>query len=431
MTGATFTVLGLAPPRTRWFGELSAWAMSGVLPIEFVKCISTEELRARLRSGRYHSALVVDAGTSRLDRDVIAAAHESGCAVVIVDDDRQRRDWVALGADASLGRDFDRSDLIAVLEAHARPVDPVDAVIPSGDGPASSAPWEGTLVAVIGRTGSGVSTISAAVAQSYADDARHGQLVLLADLALESDQALLHDAVDVLPGVQELVESHRIGAPTARDVRAGAFAVPHRGYDLLLGLRRSSDWVALRPRSLEAAVRSLCRSYRVVVADCSPELMGERETGSMDLEERNAAARVATSNADVVMAVGTPSLVGVRSLVRQVDALIDHGVDAGRILTVVNRAPRSARARSELTRAVHGLVDGPPREALATPVFVSDRSSIDDVHRSGGRFPAQPGRRLRDAAQALCDRAGALVPDTETYERVAPGSLVTLTVDGE
>ena len=430
MSAATYTVLGLAPPRTRWFGELSAWAMAGVLPIEFVKCISTEELRARLGSGRFHSAVVVDAGTTRLDRDVIAMAHESSCAVVVVDDDRQRRDWVALGADATLGRDFGRGDLLTALEANARPRQPVEAMNPGG-AETDHSPWQGALVGVIGRTGSGVSTIAAAVAQSYADDARHGHLVLLADLALESDQALLHDAVDVIPGVQELVESHRIGTPTTREVRAGAFAVPQRGYDLLLGLRRSSDWVALRPRALRASVSSLRRSYRVVVAECSPELLGERETGSMDIEERNAAARVITTEADVVLAVGTPSIVGVRFLVRLLDSLLDHGVEPGRILTVLNRAPRSARARAELTRAIHGLVDGARAQALATPVFVADRSSMDEVHRSGGRFPAQPGRHLRDAAQALAHRAGSRTPATEALERVAPGSLVGLAAEGE
>ena len=44
-------------------------------------------------------------------------------------------------------------------------------------------------------------------------DARHGGRVLLADLALRADQAMIHDAGELGPGIQELVDAHRLGHP--------------------------------------------------------------------------------------------------------------------------------------------------------------------------------------------------------------------------
>ena len=47
-----FVVLGLARPRTPWFGEVGRWATSGSAPLEFIRCVSREEVAANLASGR-------------------------------------------------------------------------------------------------------------------------------------------------------------------------------------------------------------------------------------------------------------------------------------------------------------------------------------------------------------------------------------------
>ena len=99
---------------------------------------------------------------------------------------------------------------------------------------------------------------------------------MLADLALEADQAMLHDAGDVVPGIQEVVEIHRTAVPSATDVRALAYTVADRNYDLVLGLRRHRDWVTIRPRAFGAALDGLRRAYKTVVADVSNDLEGER-----------------------------------------------------------------------------------------------------------------------------------------------------------
>ena len=88
-----YVVLGLARARAAWFGQVARWATAAALPIEFVKTVSGEEVRARLRSGRPFSALLVDGGLAALDRDLIDLAGRHGCAVIAVDDGRSTRSW--------------------------------------------------------------------------------------------------------------------------------------------------------------------------------------------------------------------------------------------------------------------------------------------------------------------------------------------------
>ena len=52
MSTERFVVLGLAHVRAAWFVEVSRWATSGALPIEFVKCVSVDEVRSRLAGPR-------------------------------------------------------------------------------------------------------------------------------------------------------------------------------------------------------------------------------------------------------------------------------------------------------------------------------------------------------------------------------------------
>jgi len=101
-----------------------------------VKCLSAEELRARLAGGRAFSALLIDAAVAALDRDLVDATQRCGCAVVVVDSGRGVRDSRALGADADLPPDFDPRQLLA-----PEPRDPAQAiwfrlVAPIGDDPA-------------------------------------------------------------------------------------------------------------------------------------------------------------------------------------------------------------------------------------------------------------------------------------------------------
>jgi hypothetical protein len=431
MPGERFVVLGLAPPRAAWFRSVGVWATSGALPAEFLKCVSAEEARARLASGRPFSALVADAGLPSVDRDLVAAAAAVDCAVLVVDDGRTPRDWHGLGASRVLGPSFTRDELVTALVSCARTIRRGDA--PPADLLArpSVSSWRGTVAAVTGPGGTGVSTAAMALAQALGDEVRAAGPVLLADLRLNAELAMLHDVRDVAPGIQELVEAHRSGQPSAQAARALAWAVDERRYHLLLGLRRPRFWPALRTQAFEAAFDTLRRAYRVVVCDVDPDLEGEDGGGSIDVEERNVMARTTASRADVVFAVGGPSLKGVHALVRVVTDLVAFGVPAHRIVPVVSRAPRSPRARAALGTAVAELAGGATGAVLAGVIHLPERDIEADLH-DGRRLPGVLGEPLAGAFHAVLGRVAEHAVDSgpaDTAERVRPGSLGAWTGD--
>ncbi len=424
-----YAICGLAHVRSSWFREVARWSNTAAIPADFVKCVSVEEVRARFATGRPFSVLMVDGGLPGVDRDLVDVATDCGAAVFVVDDGRARRNWLGLGATQVLAPDLRRAELIELLETFASPVGGHDPVAGSAPGDAPSG-WSGRILAVTGSGGTGASTIAMAAAQGLADDPRCRDLVLLADLALNGDQAMLHDARDVVPGLQELVEAHRTGAPAVETLRTLVFDTDRGHYHLLLGLRRHRDWAAVRPRAFEAALAGIARAYRLVVADIEPDFEGEDEVGLVEIAERNHMARLAASRADVVVPVGLPGVKGLHSLMGLVDDLLELGVEPERILPLVNRAPRSARARAEITAAFATLLDASAR-GLPSPVFVAGRRRVDEAIRDGVRLPAALVSPLTRTLQTVLDRAPerARAADREPVP-VAEGSLGTFHEDG-
>jgi hypothetical protein len=425
MAAERYVVLGVAQVRSTWFREVGRWATSTMLPIEFVKAMSVEEVRVRLRSGRGYSALLVDDTLAGFDRDVVELARDAGCAVVVVDSGRTQRAWSALGASAVLPVAFSRDALLQTLVQVATPI-PRGTAAPQE--PPTPGGYRGRLVAVTGSGGTGRSTIAAALAQGLAGDPRNLDLVCLADLALHAEQAVLHGATDVVPGVIELMESHRSGTPTPDAVRRLTWRVNDRGYRLLLGLRRHRDWTTIRPRAFAAGLDGLRRAFRVVVADVDADVEGEGGTGSVDVEERNTMARAATLDADLVVVVGLPGMKGLHSLLRTTRALLAHGVPPAHLLPVVNRSPKGARARAELTAAFGELL-APAAEVagVPSPIHLGERRHLDEVLQDGARLPDAWLGPLATTVQAVLDRGDGPGPTpttaTDELQPVVPGSL--------
>lgn len=420
MIDERFVLLGLARPRATWFGEVSRWATSASIPADFVKCVSAEELRARLRSGRRWSAVLVDGTLPAVDRDLLAAVRDAGCAAIVVDD-RDGHRWAALGAAAVLPDPFDRTALLDALAGVAVAVRSTSALPDELD---VSAPTGGLVVTVVGPGGTGASTLACALAQGVAAT---GRTTVLADLARHAEQAVLHDVRDVVPGVQELVEAHRNGVPTAADVRNLTFTIVERGYSLLLGLRRSRYWPALRPRSFRAAFGSLVGAFDAVVCDVTGDLETDDAAGSADVGERNLAAIEAVRASSVVVVVGRPGVKGTHSLVRLVGDVAAAGVPAGRILPVVNAAPRSPKARADITAAIDELA----RPVLAggrlqPPAFVPHARGVDAAMADGIRLPAGLVK-LTAAVLAGSAIVGPAMRDDLEPVAVTPGSLGSYT----
>lgn len=487
-----YVLLGLAPARAAWFRTLAQWATAGAVPVDFVKCVSTDELRAALTSTRPFSAALVDADTRALDRDLVALAAEADCPILAVDR-RARPEWRSLGVAAVLSDRFSRDELMSVLRAEARPLDGThplaETPLPSG-----ALAHAGRLVCCLGPGGTGVSTLAAALAQGLATTAPaigpargirrrrrqppsasptgtgraggpdtavgglpggdverdgDGQTdpsplgasgethhpehaaepptgVVLADFCRHAHQALLHDARQLVPGVQELIEAARAATLPPPAVRELTYGVPTRQYSLLLGLRRPTAWSALRPRAIAAATSALRRTFATVVVDADGDVEGEREGGSLDVEERNGLSRTAALEADVVLAIGRPGLSGLHRLLGLLEELRAIGVEPARTAAVVNMAPRNARARSELRRTFCDLLPLTPPDRpgylLATPILVPERS-IEAAARDVSRLPEALARPVAAAVTSLFAQLPARSPGDRSAPRVEPGAL--------
>lgn len=428
MTGARYSVLGLGQVRSPWFGQVAAWATSGALPIDFVKCVSVGDVRQRITpvnlDARPQTALLVEAGHAAVDRAFLTSARDAGLAVLVVNESTAPSEsrWLEIGADAVLALPLSPDSLVAALRAHGSPTRSTattpTATIDSPDRPAVT----GRLITVCGPGGTGASTMAAALAQGMADDVVETDHIVLADLARPAEQAMLHDAVDLVPGVEELVEGHRNNKPSADEVRSATFAIPVRGYRLLIGQRRPSAWSAMSCGSIEAGLAGLRRAFRTVVTDVTADFEGEREGGSLDVEERNALARRATRAADVVVVVGVPGMKGTHALARTVRDVLALGVAAERIVPVINRTPKpflDARATRQSLAKLVGV-------EVITPVFVPS-GPVDLAFRDGARLPRGITTPLTNAVLvrlSLIEREGPPeLRESETPEPLQAGDL--------
>jgi MinD-like ATPase involved in chromosome partitioning or flagellar assembly len=418
--GERFVVLGLSLPRSPWFGAVSQWAHAGVVPVEFIKCVSSEELRARLASARPHSAILIDAGLPALDRDLVDGARRAHCAVIVIGESARTAvlHQGGLSLDGILAPGFSPTELSDALGAAARMITRAD-VLPNVLHDNRSSTGRSAVIAVCGPGGTGVSTVGMALAQGLAGG---GASTLLADLALRSELGALHHAPDVGPGVQELVDANRSAVAGAEEIRKLTWLVEERGYHLLLGLRRRKAWASLRPRSFEMGFDGLRRAFDAVVCDTDADVEGEAEGGSLDVEERHLMARTAIRQADIVVVVGEPGVKGVHSLLVTLTELATFGVPPARFLIVVNQAPRAPRGRAEIAQALAGLAGPAVLEGAAGPIFIP-RRAVDEAVRDGARLPAAVVDPLVGAYRAMTARVGMGSVGPAHPAAVTPGSL--------
>jgi len=397
MAGDRWRVAGLAAPRSEWFSRLARWSTAAAIPVDFVKCLSASEVGSRLDSGEKFSALLIGADAGELSPALVAEAAAAGMAVIIVGGDSPRRPS-ELRASAALAEDFGRDDLIGALTAHAQATS-ADRDEAAADRGSLSVGWRGKIIAVTGSGGAGASLVAMALAQGLGSEASDRGLVLLADMALNADQAVMHDTRDTMSGLQELVEACHDGW-LGRDRLAALLLEPAgRGYQLLPGLRRHRDWTAIRRRPLEAALAGLARTYRFVIADIDADTEGESDTGAAAVEDRNRLARAVTSLSDLVVVVGVGNTLGVHSLVRTVVGLADRGVSAERLLPVINRAARHTR-RASAAKALSALLQKTAAEGIAAPIFVPHYRAVEPALRDGAALPSSLCRRIAAAVAA-------------------------------
>ncbi|MFM8861651.1 MAG: hypothetical protein ACKOIA_04225 [Acidimicrobiia bacterium] len=416
MTAEHYIVLGVARARAEWLAAIGRWATASALPIEFIRCVSVDEVRARLSTDRRHSAVLLDERCVGVDRDLLGTAREARCAPIVVCGSTPLRDWLELGAAGIVTEPLDLGSLAATLRDHATPIDRDHRVV-------ATLPTDGTfgrLVTITGAGGTGTSLMAMALAGHFATT----EDVALIDGALDADQALLHDLGDVLPGLPELVDAHRTWTPTSEEVRTGLWHCPDHGYDVLPGLRRHRDWATMRRRNVAAAIASVRSTYGFVVADVDMDPEGEADTGSVDVEDRNALSRALLGDADVVVVTARPGLSGVRRLLRNIVLLAEHDVDLDRVIPVIIGAPRSTARRSESTRAIARLLEEcRPGSSVATPVMVPIRRDLEPFLQDGAPLPPSVAGSVGAAVNLVLRTFAPRVPVSEGPVRIVPGHL--------
>jgi len=411
---ARYVVATLAPPRRSWVRDLSRWATTGDLPADVVACLAGDELLALLGTGRPLSLVLVDAGAAGLERDLVAAVTGAGSTVVVVGDGRHRRDWEALGCAEVVEPAESPAAVAELLARRGRRVDAA-ARRPARSPDLGRASSPSTVVAVTGPGGAGASTVAAAVAQSLGSPSGRRLRTALVDGSRRSTQTVLHAPSDVVPNLADLVDAHRHDAPDPEVVRSFLHPVADRGYDLLLGLRRTRDWAGQRPLALRAALDALTCAYGVVVVDHDPDVDGMASTGSLEVEERHALARWSVDRADLVLVVAHADLAGLHGLAAVRADLHDHGVPDERLLVVLNRV-RGGRVR---------LADVELRRAVGSRfVVVPHVRTVEHAHRAPAPLPRQLVQPVGAAVADALRRQQPAVP-MEAGTPVRPGELGT------
>lgn len=359
------------------------------------RCSSAEEARALLTGSRPWALLLVDAAAQGADRDLIGLASRAGARPVVVAAPHVAVDWIGLGAHAILPADFGPGDLISVLGTET-----VAVPGPSRDHP---------LICVTGPGGTGASSVGIAISQGLAARPSH---VLMADFRRNAELHVLHHVDGDGPGIGELVEAHRTSSPEPAALSNLPPFVP-QGYRLLAGLRRAVGWSSLRPAALEAAIRSLRAAYDVVVCDVDPDLEGEAEGGSFDVEERNALSRIAIFNAAAVVVVGGPGVKGTHALLRVLGEMWSHGVPPQQTVAVINRGDHLSLDR--LAAALDRL------GAQATVKLSLPEVALEPLLLAGDPLPGGFVDPITAAVVPLLSAAPAS-PSSEP-QRITPGSL--------
>ena len=134
-------------------------------------------------------------------------------------------------------------------------------------------------------------------------------------------------------------------------------------------------------------------------------------------------ARATCSTADAVFVVGLPGMKGTHALTRVIADLVGFGVAGANIVAVVNRAPRGARSRSEITDAINELLPTWAQGGAPGPVFLPDRH-VDDALRDNVRLPDALAGPVLTALRSVTERAGRSTrPRPDAPQLVTPGAL--------
>ncbi|GEC99084.1 pilus biosynthesis protein CpaE [Kocuria varians] len=297
------------------------------------------------------------------------------------------------------------------------PADPADegwqpdagAAATSGAEEVSRAPRG--IVAVWGPAGSPGRTVTAV--NLAAEAALSGTRVLLVDA--DTCAASVAASLGMLDEAAGLAQACRLADQGRMDdsgLRRCVTAVSVAGasMDVLTGITRYDRWPEIRGSALGIVLERARGDYDLVVVDTAFSLESDEEISSDFLApRRNAAALVAVSEADTVVALGAADALGVPRLVKALPDLLDAAPGA-RPVVVMNKLRAAAAGRS----AAAAVQEAWERFSPGHPVVHTlswDPGSCDDALLAGAVLAETAPRsvlrsELRDLVRLLARPEG-------------------------
>lgn len=286
-----------------------------------------------------YSTLVVSSRWPALSPAFVDALHKRGRTIVGVYDPTEPSACdrlSALGVDSSIAADADVHDFVQAIEMVA-PRPAIAAFAESGGPP--PVPRTGRLVAVGGPAGSGATELA----------------IGLADAMAAKRRVLLVDADEATPSV-----SPRLGLPIEPNLRSAIDAVefglgsltrtllpvPGAAFGVLGGLPNVAAWAQVRPSEVVLVTEAVSRFADEIVINvghCLEDVGGGRG--------RYGISRTLLSEADVVIAVGPATPVGVSRLLEWLAAARALAASPP-VVVAVNRAPKDRYRRAELVTEI-------------------------------------------------------------------------------
>jgi len=353
-------VLTLAHPRARWSRRLTSWATTGALDLQHQPCLTVAEVRRRIGDGSIR-AVLADGRLSHDDSDLCAVADSAGVALIRVDAETGATPGSPSAPRPSLASDFGPDDLLAVLPE----ISPDRPPIPPSRAPVTHR--SGRVVAVTGSGGTGVSTTAALLAVG---SRRPDRSVLLVDLSVGADQALLNGLAEVVPGLgQAMTDDRRLGRDLPDCVHRCA-----GGFDLVPGAPFGRQ-VDLEPGPLRRMVGVAGAAYDETILDLSPAAL-------LMLALSPAPAEDAPLFPDRVVVVARPDVSGLHRLCRLLSDLGDVG-GRDRVIVLNGVTPRPRPSGSVITGT---------RRLLAAAGLDPDGPIMAGRHRRGLRGRLRDGR---------------------------------------
>lgn len=274
-----------------------------------------------------------------------------------------------------------------VQDGHGGPAQPALPPMPhTGVGPAVQS---GRMIAVWGPHGApGRTTCAIAVATGFAK--LGARTVLLDADTYGGAVAQMLGVTDEAPGIAAACRLAAAGALDAHEL--DRIASPVRGATgtvrVISGITNPARWPELSRERMVGVIEQLRRWADVIVVDVGFSLEQDEELMSdITAPRRNAAAHVLLERADLVVAIGEATPVGLQRLLRGRQQLLPLVADPSRVRVVANRVRRgmhgmdTAAQVAEVLRRFGGIdhVLMLPDDVRACDRAITETASVCDV----------------------------------------------------